>query len=427
MTLIVLGAGVTGLTFANSVNASVKIFEQSEEAGGYCRTTKRGPYTWDRAGHFFHFRDMRMKSFFERHVLGENYVSVKKHTLIYFNKNWIDFPFQSNIHQLPKSDYITCLIDAYLASKSEVDNSSFKAFVRSKYGRGISDRFLIPYNEKLYATDLNNLEASSMGRFFPDVDFDDIILQPLQKGAESYNSTFLYPKKGASQLIDFLVGALPQNAELNLNSPVSSINLIDKTVTVGEETFEYSTLVSTTPLNRLIKLCGLKEQDDLKELTANAVLVYNIGFDSETVKKFHWAYFPGDEVFYRVGSYDHIFGDPFASLYVEIGLPKGEFDPSNFGLERVVEDLKRVGIIPHTANVVDFEKVIMDPAYVHITSSAERRKLELFDVLREADVYSVGRYGEWKYCSIEDNMLDAINVAEKISKKLGTNLREFWI
>ena len=35
----------------------------------------------------------------------------------------------------------------------------------AKFGRGICERFLIPYNEKLYACDLAELDKDAMGRF----------------------------------------------------------------------------------------------------------------------------------------------------------------------------------------------------------------------------------------------------------------------
>jgi hypothetical protein len=49
----------------------------------------------------------------------------------------------------------------------------------------------------------------------------------------------------------------------------------------------------------------------------------------------------------------------------------------------------------------------MDPAYVHITrgSIAEHKRLE--EQLAKAGVYSIGRYGGWTYCSIEDNIIEA--------------------
>ncbi|HYX91237.1 MAG TPA: hypothetical protein VE782_06730, partial [Myxococcaceae bacterium] len=51
--------------------------------------------------------------------------------------------------------------------------------------------------------------------------------------------------------------------------------------------------------------------------------------------------------------------------------------------------------------------VVMDPAYVHITrrSVAEHRRLD--SALREHGVFSIGRYGRWTYCSIEDNIVEA--------------------
>ena len=51
--------------------------------------------------------------------------------------------------------------------------------------------------------------------------------------------------------------------------------------------------------------------------------------------------------------------------------------------------------------------VIMDPAYVHITrdSLAETARQRAF--LGEHGVYSIGRYGGWTYCSIEDNIVEA--------------------
>ena len=51
---------------------------------------------------------------------------------------------------------------------------------------------------------------------------------------------------------------------------------------------------------------------------------------------------------------------------------------------------------------------MIDPAYVHITqrSLAEHARLKARARARRA-CYSVGRYGGWTYCSIEDNIVEA--------------------
>ena len=49
----------------------------------------------------------------------------------------------------------------------------------------------------------------------------------------------------------------------------------------------------------------------------------------------------------------------------------------------------------------------MDPAYVHITQRSVAAVDRLARVLAANGVWSIGRYGGWTYCSIEDNVLEA--------------------
>ena len=58
----------------------------------------------------------------------------------------------------------------------------------SKFGRSIAEMFLIPYNEKLYACDLNKLDTEAMGRFFPHADKYEIIRNFKKPDNFSYNT-----------------------------------------------------------------------------------------------------------------------------------------------------------------------------------------------------------------------------------------------
>ncbi len=49
----------------------------------------------------------------------------------------------------------------------------------------------------------------------------------------------------------------------------------------------------------------------------------------------------------------------------------------------------------------------MDPAYVHITSKSNAEFTKLSAKLAAKNIHSIGRYGGWKYCSIEDNIVEA--------------------
>jgi len=50
---------------------------------------------------------------------------------------------------------------------------------------------------------------------------------------------------------------------------------------------------------------------------------------------------------------------------------------------------------------------VMNPAYVHITQASMAEHARLADVLSGHGVFSIGRYGGWTYCSIEDNIVEA--------------------
>ena len=61
---LIIGAGISGLTFANYAKGDYLIIEKEDEVGGYCRTIKKKDYVWDYAGHFFHFSTEEFKKKF---------------------------------------------------------------------------------------------------------------------------------------------------------------------------------------------------------------------------------------------------------------------------------------------------------------------------------------------------------------------------
>ena len=56
----------------------------------------------------------------------------------------------------------------------------------------------------------------------------------------------------------------------------------------------------------------------------------------------------------------------------------------------------------------------MDPAYVHITTESEKTYKTFCEDFNKKGIYSIGRYGSWTYCSIEDNIIQAKELINKI-------------
>ena len=58
--------------------------------------------------------------------------------------------------------------------------------------------------------------------------------------------------------------------------------------------------------------------------------------------------------------------------------------------------------------------VIMNPAYVHINKDSIIDVQNKKEYLEKNNVFSIGRYGRWTYCSIEDNIIEALNLTKEI-------------
>src|SRR5256885_14616790 len=136
------------------------VLEADREIGGYCKTVKKDGFVWDYSGHFFHFKHPEIEQWLRERMQGQEVRTIAKRSFISYGGKWIDFPFQKNIHQLPQDEFIECLYDAYFAThrpdaRSGHGEGNFKEMLYTRLGRGISEKFLIPYNEKLYACDLS--------------------------------------------------------------------------------------------------------------------------------------------------------------------------------------------------------------------------------------------------------------------------------
>jgi protoporphyrinogen oxidase len=413
VTYLVLGGGVTGLSFANFLDAKdYLVIERDRSLGGYCKSTRKEGFVWDCAGHYFHFRDAALRDYLLARMPPGSAREIVREARIHYKGSLIDFPFQTNIHQLPREEFLDCLYDLYFRA-TDRPCRSFRDMVYTRFGRSIAEKFLVPYNRKLYACDLDTLDADAMGRFFPQTTVDDVIRNFKVHSGRSYNSTFLYPESGAMQFVTALLHDLDPG-HLATGEAALGIDPDEKIVETAGRRIRYRHLISTVPFPDLLRL--LSWQADVRCLTWSKVLVFNLGFDAKGPRGIHWIYFPEEQYrFYRVGFYDNLLGAGRMSLYVEIALAQNdEVDPGR-EREAVLRGLERAGIV-RGQNLVCSETLLLDPAYVHISGPARRFFEETDRVLRSKGIYSIGRYGGWKYCSLEDNLLEAKGLAEELNR-----------
>ncbi len=403
---LIVGAGISGLACADRLGGrDYLVVEAEDEIGGYCRTVKRDGFVWDYSGHFFHFRHPEIEEELVGRMTGR-VLRIERDSRIWYADRFIDFPFQKNIHQLPEAEYQECVRELK-GRPSEGETVSFKQMLYARYGRGIAEKFLVPYNEKLYATDLMTLDVDAMGRFFPHASVEEILSRGNRSKRGEYNATFTYPEGGAIQYVQALAKGVPAE-RIAPSERITSIDLERRVATTSTRELGFDTLISTAPLVLLLRMCGIEHDEGAFDW--NQVLVFNLGFDSKGPARVHWIYYPQRELcFYRVGFYDNIFDADRMSLYVEIGLAREtKMGPKARAgwRSRVLTDLQACGVITDQSLVASHD-VLLDPAYVHITTRSIAETERCKAILATHGVHSIGRYGSWRYCSIEDNIVEA--------------------
>ena len=176
------------------------------------------------------------------------------------------------------------------------------------------------------------------------------------------------------------------------------------------------------PLNKFFLYFNNKDLIELsKEMSYNKVLVFNLGFDEKSkYTSEHWIYIPEKKYnFYRIGFYDNILDGDKLSMYIEIGYPKDaeiSIEEIDRQLQLTLENLQKIGIINKNTKLLEYVSIIMDPAYVHINGNVDKKIKKALSEIANDNIYSIGRYGAWTYCSMEDSMVKAKELALKLNK-----------
>jgi protoporphyrinogen oxidase len=312
------------------------------------------------------------------------------------------------------------------------ENPSFREWCERLFGKGISRHFMIPYNQKLWRTSVNDMTPDWCGQFVPQPKLDEVLAGALsdQTKAYGYNATFLYPKRGGIQaLAQSFAKGLPG---IRTGVSVASVLWREKKIRLdtGEEV-PYARLVSTMPLAELLKRLEPFPEELRKpseRLRWTSILDINVGVRRPKISDKSWIYFPENKfVFYRVGFpmnfTPHAVPRGCSSMYVEVSyrpgtLPATPAERASL-FRRVREGLIAARVLKRsdTFPVVSFLPIKY--AYVVYDFHRSAALARIFSWLdKKASASSIGRYGAWKYSFMEEAILDGKRTAEGITERL---------
>ena len=144
--------------------------------------------------------------------------------------------------------------------------------------------------------------------------------------------------------------------------------------------------------------------------STNIIYVFNLGFSIKKIPDFNWVYFPEKKyIFHRIGCYNKTYRSENLSLFVEVSFSCSSEKKINkkILLKKILKNLIELKLINQENDLISSSILRMNPAYVHIKKNTVQNVKKITNELKKKDVYTIGRYGQWKYCSIEDNIIDA--------------------
>jgi protoporphyrinogen oxidase len=293
--VVILGAGLTGLSAALSLQrrgVDHWLVEKQSHVGGLASTLADSGYRFDRTGHLLHLRDAtRRRRILE--LLDDPPLEITRSSFVYSEGVYTRYPYQSNAYGLPPASAYACVLDFVRASMqpaSEVPNN-FEQYCRLHFGNSIAERFMLPYNRRLWGVEPEAITTSWCERFVPIPTLEDVLAgalghQPRELG---YNVTGVYPRRGIGELSEAMGRRMNS---LMLRCEPRRIDIRARRVYFDAWSSKYQTLISSIPLPTLLRLI-----DDLPESVAAAArqlrcapLYYlDVALHCPTRVEMHWA------------------------------------------------------------------------------------------------------------------------------------------
>jgi UDP-galactopyranose mutase len=470
---VVIGAGPTGLSTAYHLGAGSLLLEQNATVGGWCRSIVDNGFTFDYAGHIMFSNDPYVHQLYGK-LLGDNVHWQDREAWIHSKGIYTRYPFQGALYGLPGEVLKECILGAIEARFGKLREATtcaargssasackaesltdccadgvaestappvcanrtvrvvgseprnFEEFIYKVWGAGVAKHFAIPYNRKLWAVPLTEMETSWLGGRVPLPDLEEMIegaLHPVAKPVGP-NARFGYPLRGGFQAL--MNGFLPLlEGELRTNAHVQRVFAKARKVLLADGSVcRYGKLISTMPLPKLIDAMDgdvpAYIRDAASMLRHVSVRCVNLGVDRTNLTEKHWIYYPEDSVFHRIFVQGN--ASPYCNapggfgLTCEITYAPGKPLPCEGEalIDRCIADCIKVGLLREDDVILARNQVDMPHAYV-VYDHARKRNVELIRAwLLEHDILLAGRYSEWEYYNSDHAFIAGKKVAEAV-------------
>lgn len=399
---LILGAGPAGLAFANRLSQlgenSFLVLEKEEEAGGLCRSAMVDGSPFDiGGGHFLDVRRPKVNEFLFGFMPENEWKLFDRDSKIQVGDNMIGHPMEANIWMMKVEDQVQYLKSIAIAGCNQGAKmpEAFIDWIYWKLGERIAEDYMIPYNQKMFNKELNELGTYWLDKL-PNVSFEETLLSCLKRkpyGTQPGHAQFYYPLKyGYGEVWLRMADALGD--KILYNQSVVEINIDEKRVkTRNGEVFYAENIVTTIPWTSVAKWEGMPEElhADVLRLKHSSVETRYYPENLETSAQ--WIYYPDNKLFYHRILVRHNFALGSKGYWTETNSQRLEMIP-----EAEKNHFHYMNEYAYPLNTID------KPQIMH----------RLLEWSREHGIYGLGRWGEHQHYNSDLTVEKAMQLAEKM-------------
>lgn len=395
---LILGAGPAGLSFANRLmqngETSFLVLEKEKEAGGLCRSMDVDGAALDiGGGHFLDVRRPKVNEFLFGFMPEAEWDRYERDSRISFEDGYINHPFEANIWQMKperQQEYLASIAEAG-CNRGEAMPADFVDWIYWKLGKKIAEEYMLPYNEKMFGRNLNELGTYWLNKL-PNVSYEETKLSCERKhayGAQPGHAQFYYPKSfGYGELWLRMQERIKKH--ILLNTAVKELHTEDRTVLCTDGgVYAGEMIITTIPWLEFERIKGMPEplQQAVKRLKFSSTQIEYVPGNIDTTAQ--WIYYPQREISYHRILVRHNFCPNSRGYWTETN--KDRIEPGN-GRFRYMNEYA------YPLNTVDKPRIMEG-----LLAWAEQER-----------IYGLGRWGEHEHYNSDAVVELAMKLADRL-------------
>lgn len=399
---LILGAGPAGLSFANRIlengEEDFLVLEKESEVGGLCRSSIVDDSPLDiGGGHFLDVRRPTVNDFLFGFMPEGEWNIYERDSRIQLDDFEVHHPLEANIWEMPENEqhqYLDSISKAGCNSGVEKPDR-FTEWINWKLGERISNKYMLPYNRKMFGENLNELGTYWLEKL-PNVSYEDTLKSCENHkayGKQPGHASFYYPKKYGYGEVWKRMGERIAD-KLILGTRVVQMDAAQRIVS-DSNGFSYKAeyIITTIPWNSF-ETVGYDEMDTanlkrlINELKHTGIEVSYVAENIDTDA--HWIYVPDERKSYHRILVRHNFCAGSKGYWTETNLSR-------------VDKSTRVNC-----------SFISDYAYPLNTLNKPDVMDELLNYMRKNGVFGLGRWGEHQHYNSDVTVELAMKMADEL-------------